>query len=161
MTNPKKTVLIVDDESAQRAWMRGVLRRQGYHVLEAADYSEALTVKAGHEREIDLFLIDLRLPGGSGYDLSFELLAAHPSSKILFVSGTAGAELCKYLTTPVPAVQFLHKPFAADELAGRVKELFEPAGNAMAAGAQAFIASERAEPVLQIGKAKSKRHSKC
>ncbi len=132
-----KTVMIVDDESAQRAWMRGILRRQGYAVLVAADYTEALSVKARHHENIDLFLIDLRLPGGSGYDLSEELVAAHPSSKILFVSGTAGAELCKYFATPLPAAQFLHKPFEAAQLAARVREIFQPPKETSIANASA------------------------
>ena len=127
MATRNKTVLIVDDESGQRAWMRGILRRQGYAVLEAADYTEALSIKTRHAEEIDLFVIDLRLPGGSGYDLSEELLSAHPASKILFVSGTTGAELCKYFAKPLPAGQFLHKPFKAAQLASRVSEMFQPA----------------------------------
>jgi two-component system, cell cycle sensor histidine kinase and response regulator CckA len=120
----RKTVLVVDDESAQRAWMRGILRHQGYTVLEAADYAEALSVRAGHDAKIDLLLIDLRLPGGSGYDLSEELMAAHPNCRILFVSGTTGAEICKYFARPLPAVQFLQKPFDAAQLAARVREIF-------------------------------------
>ena len=137
MTTRNKTVLIVDDESAQRAWMRGILRRQGYAVLVAADYPEALSIKTRHTEQIDLFVIDLRLPGGSGYDLSQELLAAHPTSKILFVSGTTGAELCKYFANPLPVGQLLHKPFEAAQFASRVREIFQPSAAAMVAGESA------------------------
>ncbi|MEO8595754.1 MAG: response regulator [Candidatus Solibacter sp.] len=126
MSKPK-TILIVDDEAKQRAWMRGILRRQGYVVLAAADYAEALDVKAAFQGVIDLFLIDLRLPGGSGYDLSLDLREAENGSRILFVSGTTGAELCKYFPAPVPEVQFLHKPFPASQLAQRIREILESA----------------------------------
>ena len=161
MTPRKKTVLIVDDESLQRAWMRGILRRQGYAVLEAADYTEALSLEAHQHENIDLFVIDLRLPGGSGYDLSEELMAAHPSSKILFVSGTAGAEQCKYFATPLPAVQFLHKPFEAAQLAARVREIFEAPADARIANASANMAGQDASPVFPSLGATSKRQRKC
>lgn len=143
MTIRKRTVLIVDDESGQRAWMRGILRRQGYSVLEASDYPEALAVKARHCEQIDLFVIDLRLPGGSGYDLSKELLAAHPASKLLFVSGTTGAELCKYFAKPLPVGQFLHKPFEAAELASRVREIFPPSAGTCNNCGSAFAIRKR------------------
>jgi len=156
----KKTVLIVDDESLQRAWMRGILRRQGYAVLEASDYAGALAAMVRYLGTIDLFLIDLRLPGGSGYDLAEELLAAHPASKILFVSGTAGAELCKYFASPLPPVQFLHKPFEASQLAARVKEIFQPVDQSLSANAfnnMTHAAETQGRRVDVAGK----RHRKC
>jgi len=161
VTTQNKTVLIVDDESAQRAWMRGILRRQGYAVLEASDYTEALSVKTRDTGSIDLFVIDLRLPGGSGYDLAEELLAAHPASKILFVSGTAGAEICKYFATPLPVVQFLHKPFAAVQLASRVREIFQPAMDPSVATATAGASSPGDDQVLRAAPSLPKRQRKC
>jgi len=153
--------MIVDDESAQRAWMRGILRRQGYVVLEAADYPEALSVKSGHAEQIDLFVIDLRLPGGSGYDLSEELLAAHPASKILFVSGTTGAVICKYFANPLPVGQFLHKPFEAAQLAARVREMFQPsAASAMAGESPVPTGHGDASAFRPVG-AVRKRQPKC
>jgi len=161
VTPGKKTVLIVDDESLQRAWMRGILRRQGYAVLEAADYTEALSLEAHQHENIDLFVIDLRLPGGSGYDLSEELMAAHPSSKILFVSGTAGAEQCKYFATPLPAVQFLHKPFEAAQLASRVREIFEAPADARIASVSGNMAAPANGAEVPSRSATSKRQGKC
>jgi len=117
--------------------MRGILKRQGYEVIEAADYNQAVGLNTTHPGRIDLFLIDLRLPDGSGYDLSVELRAAHPGSKILYISGTAGAELCKYFETPLQEVQFLHKPFQAADLARRLPELSRPDGEPLAANAAA------------------------
>jgi len=123
----RRTILVVDDEWTQRASMRAILSRAGYSVWEAADYQDALEVRQSHPREIDLLLIDLILPGGNGYELAQAMTAQEPNLKALFVSGQAGAELRKFLDTPVPEVQFLRKPFQPAELLERVRALLESA----------------------------------
>jgi CheY-like chemotaxis protein len=125
MSMSRRTVLIVDDESAQRALMRGMLLGEAYGVLEASDIPEALAVQESHLGDIDLALIDLILPGGSGYELSTALLAREPHMKALFMSGQAGAELRKFLDERVPEMHFLRKPFQAAELLERVKAILE------------------------------------
>ena len=117
------TILVIDDEEEQRASMRDTLLLGGFDVLEAADYNEALTLQAEHLGEIVLILSDLRLPGGNGYDLSKALLAVEPRLKLLFTSGHAGAELCKFLDMPITDLHFLEKPFESSELLKRVRRL--------------------------------------
>lgn len=136
MSMSNRTVLVVDDEAAQRRLIREILNTQAYTVLEAADYDDALAVQRKHLGAIDLLLIDLSLPGGSGYDLSKTLLSVEPHLKVLFVSGRAGAELCKFFEMQNRDMQFLQKPFQPAELLWRVKaalELTDPAaGHAVA-----------------------------
>jgi DNA-binding NtrC family response regulator len=122
-----RTVLVVDDEAAQRDLMRGILSLQAYTVLEASDYHDALAVQQKHFGEIDLLLIDLSLPGGNGYDLSKALLAREPHLKVLLISGHAGAELRKFFAVPVTDAHFLEKPFQPAELLERVKSVLESA----------------------------------
>jgi DNA-binding response OmpR family regulator len=81
-------------------------------------------------------LIDLGLPGGNGYDLSKDLLAIEPHLKVLFISGQAGAELCKFFDMQITDVHFLQKPFQPAELMRRVKSLLELA-DPLAGGASA------------------------
>ncbi len=121
----RRTILIVDDESVQCDLMRRILSREAYGVLEASDIPEALTAHESHLGEIDLALIDLILPGGSGYELSTALLAGEPHLKVLFMSGQAGAELRKFLDERVPEMHFLPKPFRPAELLDRVKAILE------------------------------------
>jgi len=128
MSMTQRTVLVVDDEKSQRDLIRDILRLEAYAVLEAADYEEALAVQGRHLGEIDLLLIDLSLPGRNGYELSKALLAVEPDLAVLFVSGHAGAELCKSFNMPVTDVHFLQKPFPPAELVRRVKFLLESAG---------------------------------
>jgi CheY-like chemotaxis protein len=111
----KRTILVVDDEAEQRDFMRRVLQLGAYTVLEASDYAEALAVQRGHLGEIDLVVTDVSLPGGNGYQLSRALLAAEPRLQVLFVSGHAGAELCKFFGAQMNDMRFLEKPFRPAE----------------------------------------------
>ena len=112
---------MIDDEAEQRELVRTILRPDAYTMLEASDYDEALAMQAAHLGEIDLVLVDVSLPGRNGYDLSKALLAVEPHLRLLFVSGYAGAELCKFFGLPTTDVHFLQKPVEPAELLGRVK----------------------------------------
>jgi len=120
-----RTILVVDDEAAQRDLIRAILHQEAYTVLEASDFDDALAVQQKHLGEVDLLLIDLSLPGGNGYDLSSALLAFEPHLKVLIVSGHAGAELCKFFDMPLTDMHFLQKPFTSRELLRRVKSVME------------------------------------
>jgi CheY-like chemotaxis protein len=121
MSMSNRTILVVDDEAEQRDLIRRILYLEAYTVLEASDYDDALAVQAKHLGETDLLLIDVSLPGGNGYNLAKDLLAIEPHLKVLFTSGHAGAELCRFFNMPVSDVHFLQKPFQLAELLQRVK----------------------------------------
>jgi len=125
MSMSNRTILVVDDEAAQRDWMRKILRTEGYTVLECPDYADALAIQQKHLGEIDLLVIDLSLPGGNGYDLSIALLAVEPHLKVLVISGHAGAELRKFFDAPLGELHFLEKPFRPEEFLQRVKSVME------------------------------------
>jgi DNA-binding response OmpR family regulator len=121
MSMSSKTILVIDDEPEQRDLVRAILRPEAYTILEASDYNDALAVQAAHLGEIDLAMIDVSLPGRNGYELSKALLAIEPHLKALFVSGHAGAELCRFFGLQITDVHFLRKPVDPAELLGRVK----------------------------------------
>jgi DNA-binding NtrC family response regulator len=123
-------ILVIDDEAGQRESMQSILGPAGYIVLEASDYEEALSVQKRHAGELDLALVDLRLPGGNGYDLAKALLAFDPRLKLVFTSGQAGSELCRFIDMPVTDLHFLKKPFTPDGLLQRVKSVLELAAHA-------------------------------
>jgi DNA-binding response OmpR family regulator len=129
LSDGKKTILLVDDEAGQRNLMRNTLQAEGYAVLESSDYAEALAVHGRHRGAIDLLLVDLSLPGGNGYELSKAILSLAPDVKVLFMSGQAGAALCKFLGMDVTDQQFLQKPLVIPDLLNRVRSVLETAGH--------------------------------
>lgn len=121
------TVLIVDDEEAQRDLIGGILREHDYAVLEAPDCDEALALQASYHGRIDLLVADLSLPGGTGYDLCKTLRANARNLKVLFVSGPVGAELRRFFDVPVSDVHFLPKPFRPEELLAHLEDVLAAA----------------------------------
>ncbi len=67
MSKAKTTLLLVDDDTAHRTMLKAHLGGQGYELVEAEDGD--IAVHLVKERTIDLVLLDLNLPDGSGLDL--------------------------------------------------------------------------------------------
>ena len=65
---PDRTVLIVEDFDDTRAFIRMLLEMRGIHVLEAGNGREAVEAASAHCSEIDLILMDLRMPVMTGVE---------------------------------------------------------------------------------------------
>ena len=123
----RETILLVEDEDSVRVIIGAVLRRHGYHVLEAATPGEACELFAVHGPEIALLLSDVVMPEMNGPALAQRLVAVRPELRILFISGYADG------ASPIdgsnPNVSFLSKPFQASVLANKVREILsKPTG---------------------------------
>jgi CheY-like chemotaxis protein len=116
----KRTVLVVDDEPHDRAFMRRILEEQGCTVLEAPDYWEALQIHQEDGPEIHLLLTAIALPGLNGYELANTLTRISPSLKVLFVSGPTGAEVSRFYNMPLTGPHLVAKPIQAADLIDRV-----------------------------------------
>jgi CheY-like chemotaxis protein len=80
-------VLVVDDEPAIRLTLDLLLRRAGYTVTTATNGEEAIAWLK--ERPFDLLLIDLGLPGISGLKVARYAQEYHPSTVVLFLTGSS------------------------------------------------------------------------
>lgn len=118
-----ETVLVVDDEISDLETMQKLLSEQGYTVLHAQDYPEAFALFERHNRDIDLLLTDISLPGRNGCDLAKALLRLKPHLKVLFVSGHAGAEICRFYDIPKSDLHFFRKPLKPAALLSRVRQV--------------------------------------
>src|SRR4051794_25278145 len=78
-------ILVVDDDERFREFVQTLLGPPEYDVVEAATGSEALARVA--EAGPELVVLDVQLPGISGYEVCRVLREAPPSPAILFVSG--------------------------------------------------------------------------
>src|ERR1700683_5051743 len=112
------TILVIDDDESLRDTIGLMLEQQGYRPLLAADgktgYERALTAKP------DLILVDLRLPGMSGIEISKQLRAGHVNTPIMVLSAV-GEEVDKVLLLEIGADDYVVKPFGARELLARIR----------------------------------------
>jgi two-component system cell cycle sensor histidine kinase/response regulator CckA len=118
----RATVLVVDHHLGDRAFACGILKSEGFHVLEARDGPTALTVLQQHRSDIWLVLITGLMPGMSGQELA-ALVSATPSPpQVLLMSAYPPIALTR-VTGVGTEYPFLPKPFTAEQLAARVRQM--------------------------------------
>jgi two-component system, OmpR family, phosphate regulon response regulator PhoB len=110
-------VLVVDDEADIRRIVRHSLEREGLEVAEAGDIAAAVTVASGER--LDLAVLDLALPDGSGLDLMVRLRELQPTLPVIILTA-AGRESDRVLGLVSGADDYVVKPFSGRELAARV-----------------------------------------
>jgi len=121
----RETILLVEDESGVRAFARIAMQRFGYRVIEAASAEAALAVLAEQpDTRIDLLLTDLVLPGMDGRVLATHVRRQRPATRVLFMSGYAD-RLGTSNGFLEPGFELLEKPFAAQTLLTRTRQLIE------------------------------------
>jgi len=114
-----ESILVVEDEAGVRSMVREALSQRGYRVLEARNGEEALRVFAEHGNNIDLLLMDVVMPKGGGLEVAEKLRAHTP--KILLMSGYTD----RINEIEESKFHLLHKPFAPDTLAQRIREVLD------------------------------------
>jgi PAS domain S-box-containing protein len=119
-----ETVLLVEDEEIVREPARRMLARHGYTVLAAANADEALATARAHPDKIDLLLTDIVMPGRSGKELSVDVLARRPTTKVLFMSGYS-QDIIVHQGVLEEGVSLIEKPFSADELLRKVRNVLD------------------------------------
>ena len=115
-------ILVVDDDPGAGAAMSTVLESAGLEPRVAASGEAALSV-AQDERP-QMVLLDVHLPGVSGYEVLRELRARFGEElPIMFVSGERVESFDRVAGLQLGADDYLVKPFAPDELIARVHRL--------------------------------------
>lgn len=115
-------VLVVDDEPNILLSLEFLMQQAGYKVVTAPDAEQAAELIAGHCP--DLVLLDISLPGMSGFDL-LEQLRQHPDTQTLpVIMLTAhGREVEKEKGLALGANDYITKPFSTRDLVSRVDAL--------------------------------------
>lgn len=114
----KKKVLIVEDERGIRLGLEENFKFSGYDVLTAEDGQTAL--KLGSSLKPDLILLDLMLPGMSGYDVCRKLRDGGAQMPIIMLTARQD-EFDKLHGFEMGADDYVTKPFSLKELMARVK----------------------------------------
>jgi two-component system cell cycle sensor histidine kinase/response regulator CckA len=119
-----ETILLVEDEEAVRAVAVNILRRQGYHVIEAEHPAEALLISEQHQGAIDLLLTDVVMPRMSGSELASRLAPTRPTMKVIFMSGYTDDSVVRHgvLEAGVP---FIQKPITPAVVTRKVREVLD------------------------------------
>ena len=119
-----ETILIAEDVPAVRAVTREMLKRYGYHVLEAADGLTALQVAADYKETIHLLLTDVVMPDLSGRDLAERFRMLRPAMKVVFMSGYTDDAIVRHGILQ-EGIAYLQKPFTPVSLAKKVRVVLD------------------------------------
>ncbi len=116
----KKHVLVVEDDAHIRLGLCDALRAESYDVTDCCSGTEALPLFK--QRKPDLVVLDIMLPGKSGYDLCREIRATKSRVPILMLSAK-GQEIDKVVGLELGADDYVTKPFSLRELLARIQAL--------------------------------------
>jgi DNA-binding response OmpR family regulator len=115
-------VLVVDDEPNILLSLEFLMQQAGFEVTTAEDAEQAQALIS--QQVPDLILLDISLPGMSGFDLLEQLRADDATRQLPVVMLTAhGREVEKEKGMALGASDYITKPFSTRELVSRVQTL--------------------------------------
>ena len=114
--------LIVDDSATERSIISGCLQEVGINVSVALSGEEAL--EKIQQDSPDLIVLDIVLPGRSGFEICRELKGSANTNKIpIILCSTKSTEMDKFWGMKQGADAYIPKPIDQTELINKVKEL--------------------------------------
>lgn len=136
MTESNQRILVVDDETPIRRYLRAALTAQGFTVYEAADGEEALSAVLAHRP--DMIILDLGLPNIDGIEVTRRL--REWSQTPIIILSVREAEGDKIAALDAGADDYLTKPFGTGELLARMRVV-----------QRRQIANTKNEPIFESG----------
>jgi PAS domain S-box-containing protein len=118
-----QTILVVEDSEGLRRLTSRLLEEQGYSVLLAANADEARRA-FDQSPSIGLLLTDVVMPGGSGPELTRQLMEQRPGLRVVYMSGYTEDAIVQHGVLKA-GIAFLHKPFTADTLGRKIREVLD------------------------------------
>jgi CheY-like chemotaxis protein len=119
----KETILLAEDELGVRNYVRKMLERHGYTVVEAANGEEALDLARASGGSIRLLLTDLVMPLMGGIDLMEKFGTEFPHVPVLFMSAYTDQIMRHWNVLSA----YIQKPFHIADLLGQIRELLDRA----------------------------------
>lgn len=119
-----ETIMVVDDEALNRMIVEKTLSKQGYHVIAEKNGSDAL--KSIEKQKPDLLLLDIMMPGISGFEVCAQLKNREETKNIPVIMLTALSgkkDIAKGVEAG--ADEFITKPCNNDELLIRIRSLIQ------------------------------------
>jgi PAS domain S-box-containing protein len=120
----RETILLIEDEPSLRGLLCETLEGAGYTVLVANGGEEALRISAEYAGAIQLVVTDVIMPGLTGRQAAETIKQARSEVQVLFISGYVGDALARHGVFE-PQAKLLGKPFTADALLRKVREVLD------------------------------------
>ena len=124
-------LLIVDDEEPLRDLLARAFMKKGYGVVAAANGLEAIDIIGDTNRQFDLVLLDLNMPGADGLQVLKVIRACRPTTKVLVISGHITSDM-RAKFKALGQDDWLQKPYALDDIGRRLRVLLDAAPRAAA-----------------------------
>ena len=112
---PKHTILIADDEPNMRRVLDGLLRRQGYQVLSAADGQQALRLLVEQAEHVAAIITDLRMPKLDGMQLLERTARDYPDIPVVLLTAHGSVDNA-VAAVKLGAFDYLEKPFDQSQI---------------------------------------------
>ncbi|MBL7545643.1 MAG: response regulator [Bdellovibrionaceae bacterium] len=117
------TILVAEDQPDLRLILARTLRDAGYTVLEAQNGETALEMYKNYGSKIHLIITDVVMPKMGGREFSEKLTQLNPEVIVLFLSGYTEDTLLRYGLSGTKNHRFIDKPFTAQTLLSKVRDL--------------------------------------
>lgn len=122
-----KTVMVIEDDTDIQTFISRVLELEGYQVLKAIDGDKGMNLI--RENPVALVVLDLRLPGRSGWSVLQEIRHDTELSKIPVIVITAVADAWqRRRTLHMGATKYLIKPMSAHSLTKTIASILHTSG---------------------------------
>jgi DNA-binding response OmpR family regulator len=141
----KTKILVVEDDAHILLGLEEVLKSDGFEVVSCNRGDHALDCVARHKPA--LVVLDVMLPGLSGYDICKQLRAKKITLPILMLTAK-GQEIDKVVGLDLGADDYVTKPFGVRELLARIHALLRRGANSNAANGQSDISFHIGEAVI-------------
>ncbi len=117
-------ILLVEDNDELRDSTQAVLEAMGYRVMVAANGEEALSICDNGGGEFDLLITDVVMPGMSGREVMDRLRERKKDINVIFISGYTDNVILRH-GIKEGEFEFLQKPFSADSLASKIRQVMQ------------------------------------
>lgn len=113
-------ICIIEDDAAITEALAYTLEKEGYHVVSAGNVTESLAYIG--RTDIDLYLIDVMLPDGTGYDICRKIKTFHEDKSVIFLTA-CDEETNVVMGLDLGADDYITKPFRVRELLSRIQSV--------------------------------------
>ncbi len=119
-----ETVLVAEDDEAVMGLLKGLLEKNGYNVISAANGEDAVKQFIVYRESIRLIILDVIMPKKNGKEVFDEIVKLRPGIKALFISGYTH-DIIDWKGALHEGITLISKPVRPAELLAKMREALE------------------------------------